>query len=375
MSDEVVPSNSHKRCAQSTPVKDHFESFRELIERKTEKQTKSVRAALFCHPFPDPDAVGSMVGMQWMLERTWGIESDLFYTGEISHPQNNAICNLLDPQLKLADEYRADQYELNILHDTIPSHAGTGGHTVDFDCVIDHHKDLPNGGYSGLVIHMKIGSCCAIVYRLMEHFCKKDRWFSDDNDLDSKVATAMIAGVVTDTEFLMSDDATEHDSYCKDGLWPFRHSNFLKQIVFFKRPRSWADAKAAACQNVVIDDEGMAISGLGLIPQKQRDLIADMAEDMVSWASVETSVAFGVVGGDRIAGSVRSSNSSISVSELCKKLAGKHGTGGGKQGKGAYSYTLAGMSIDPDEDEDTKARTWELLKEKETKRIQRLMTK
>lgn len=371
-----MPEDGKSPVERRCPVKDHFEGFRELLKYKTENGSAHIRAALFCHPFPDPDAVGSMMGTQWLLSKAFGVESDLFYMGEISHPQNNAICNLLDPQLKRADEeYDPNQYQLHILHDTIPSHAGVGEHKIAFDCVIDHHKDLPNGGYNGLVIHNKVGSCCAIVYKLMEHFCRKEHWFEDNNDLDSKVATAMIAGVVTDTDYLVSDDSTEFDSACRDGLWPFRNSNFLKQIVFFKRPRSWADAKAAACQSVVIDDEGMAISGLGLIPEKQRDLIADMAEEMVTWASVDTSIAFGVVGGDRIEGSVRSLNSSLSVSELCKKLGGKHGQGGGKHGKGAFRLPLAGMSIDPDEDEETKVRTWDLIREKETKRIQRLMAK
>jgi nanoRNase/pAp phosphatase (c-di-AMP/oligoRNAs hydrolase) len=372
---EDLPKSARKESKNPGVAKDFFEGFREVIDRVTEKETKVVRAALFCHPGPDPDAIGSMMGMQWLLNRAWGIESDIFYTGEISHPQNNAVCNLLDPQLrKSEEEYKADQYGLHILLDTIPSNAGTGSHKVPFDIVVDHHKDLPNGGYSGLVLHMKVGSCCAIVYRLMEHFCKDTNWFKDNVDLDSKVATGMIAGIVTDCEFLVGDDATEYDSTAKDGLWPFRNSNYLKQIVFFKRPRFWVDVKAAACQDVVVDDEGFAIVCLGLIPEKQRDLIADMAEEMVSWVSVETAIAFGIVGGVRIEGSVRSLNSSLSVAEFCKKL-GQHGRGGGKHGKGAYRYDLGGMSLDPDEDDQVEKDTCKLIKDKETKRIRRMVGK
>ena len=100
-----------------------------------------------------------------------------------------------------------------------------------------------------------------------------------------------------------------------------------------------------------------------------------MADEMVSWANVVTAIAFAVVGGERIEGSVRSLNASVSISEFCKKLGGRHGSGGGKLGKGAYRLGLAGMSLDPDEDEETKDKTWTLIKEKETKRITRTIYK
>lgn len=372
MSEDGTKAPEEKRKCSA---REHAENLKNLIDKHTEGGKKKIRAALFTHNCPDPDAIGSMMGMAHLLTKVYGIECDLFYSGEISHPQNNAICNLLDPQLKRSkEEYKLETYQIHILCDTIPSNAGVGDHKVEFDLVIDHHKELPNGGYTGLVIHMKTGSCCAIVYKLMECLCKPTV-FEDDNDIDSKVATAMIAGIVTDTEHMVSDDSTELEFDAFSKLFPFRSPIFLKQIVFFKKPKFWIDVKAAAATAAFIDDEGYAIVGLGLIPEKQRDLIADMAEEMVTWASVETAIAFAVVGGERIEGSVRSLNASISVSEFCKKLGSRHGVGGGKMGKGAYRYSLAGMSIDPDEDEETKRKTWDLIREKETKRISRMIKK
>ncbi len=360
--------DSKKRCG----VKEVADNLKELVQKRMQ-ETKTTKVAIFTHACPDPDAIGSMMGMSWLLTKVFGIECDLFYHGEISHPQNNAICNLLDPQLKRSDEY-TPVYGLHILCGTIPINAGIGNNTITFDVVIDHHKDLPNGGYNGLVIHMKVGSCCSIIYKLIQQLAK-NVWFEDDNDNDSKVATAMIAGVVTDTEYMMSDDSTEFEFEAFSKLFPYRNSNFLKQIVFFKKPRFWVEVKSAASTNAEISDEGYAIVGLGLIPEKQRDLIADMVEEMVAWSSVETAIAFAVVGGDRIEGSVRSLNASMSVSELCKKLGSRHGSGGGKHGKGAYKYNLAGMSVDPDDAEDIKLKTWELIKVKEKARILRILQK
>ena len=336
---------------------------------------KDCKVAIFSHPCPDPDAISSMMGMSWLLEKSYGIESEMFYAGEVSHPQNNTMTNLLSPALqKVNDHYDAAKFNINILVDTIPSHAGVGKHKIPFNVVIDHHRELPHD-YNGILIHKKCGSCAAIIYDLMKTIVPKNNWFTDEVDADSKVATALIAGIMTDTNFMMSDDCTEYERVAFNELFEFRNSGFLHQIVFFKRRKFWIDKKADACTNAKIDEEGCAVVGLGLIPEKERDLISDMAQEMVSWASVETAVAFGVVGGDRIEGSVRSLNASLNVTDFCKQLAGPHGTGGGKHGKGAYQLPLAGFSIDADEELADQLVAWESIDIRESKRILRVLKK
>lgn len=364
---EIKPPSSTEK--KKNGCLNGYQEFNEAVK------TKEGKAALFTHRCPDPDAIGAMMGMQWLLQKSFGLESDLFYDGEVSHPQNGVMVNLLDPGIKrVSEDFKPDGYSLRILLDTIPENAGTAKNPVPFDVVVDHHRELPHN-FNGVLVHRKCGSASAIVYDMMKHFVKTEEWLSDDVDGDTKVATALIAGIVTDTEYMMSDDSTELEFKAFSELFQYRNSEFLKQIVFFKRPKFWIDKKAEGCSEAKINDEGYAVVGLGLIPEKQRDLIADMAEEMVSWASVETAVAFGVVGGDRIEASVRSLNPSLTVSEFCKKLGGKHGSGGGKHGKGAYRLPLAGFSIDPDEEEEDVQEAWESIKNRETKRILRLIKK
>lgn len=346
-----------------------YKEFVGLFEGK-----KDLSVALFSHPCPDPDAIASMMGMSWLIERTFGFESQMFYAGEVSHPQNGSMVNLLSPALQRVTEYDPDKFDINILVDTIPSHAGLGKAKVNFNVVIDHHRELPHD-FEGVLIHRKCGSCAAIVYDLIKSVVPKNNWFTDEVDSDMKVATALIAGIMTDTNFMMSEDCTEYELNAFKELFPYRNSGFLHQIVFFKRRKFWIDRKAEACALAKIDEEGCAVVGLGLIPCKERDLIADMAEEMVSWASVETAVAFGVVGGDRIEGSVRSLNASLNVSEFCKKLGAGCGSGGGKHGKGAYQLPLAGFAIDPDEEPADAQDAWESIRKRESKRIMRVLKK
>lgn len=337
------------------------------------KLANGKRVALFAHSYPDPDALGSMMGLQWVLSK-FNIQSDLFLCGEISHPQNMVFVNIIDPGLKKIQEYEklseGNKYSHHILLDTIPQNAGIGKCKVTFDVVIDHHRDLPDNDYQGIVVHKKCGSCCSIVYDIAKHLLKKDEnWFDADNEADQRVATALLSGIITDTDTLMSNDTTNLEFSAYQELFPFRNPLFLKQIVSYKRPRFWIISKAEACKSHDCQD-GIAVYGLGSISSKQRDLIADTADEMSNWENIKIAIAFAVVDGKEIVGSIRSFDPSTIVADLAKILGGELGRGGGKQNKGAYVIPLGGFSFDEDdEDEEDLKKAWEVIKERETKRI------
>lgn len=336
-----------------------------------EGEKKPKRVAIFTHACPDPDAIGSVMALEWLLRKKFGIESTGFFMGAVSHPQNIAVMNLLDPNLRPLAEYDPAEFDFHVCVDTVPANAGVGDKTINFQLVIDHHREIPNGGFSGLFINLKAGSCCATIYHLIRELKMN---FEDDNDADSKVATAVMVGISTDTEGLMSEDTTEYEFSSWSELFQFRNATILKKIVNFERPKFWINAKADAVKKATVI-EGVGVVGLGVIPICHRDMISDMAQEMVTWEDVNTAVAFAVVDGERIEGSVRSRNASVMVPNLCKELAGKHGQGGGKLGKGAYKYTLGGVAFDEDEDEETISQTWNVLNSKEMKRITRIIRK
>lgn len=334
-----------------------FEKFRESLKNIE-------RIAIFTHPYPDPDALGSMMGLKWLFSK-FGIPSDLFYSGTISHPQNRSMVNLLDPDLILLDKYADANYSLRIAVDCIPENAAIPSGDFKLDVVIDHHKETPKN-FDGIFINFKAGSACATIYSLIEYLG------FEFEETDSRVATAMMIGITTDTEFLMSDDCSEFEFNAWSKLFPWRDPLLLKQIVNFERPKFWTESKALACSAATVEDS-VGVVGMGLIPSKHRDVIADMADEMVTWEDVNTAIVFALVDGNRIEGSVRTKASSVSVPTLCQDLAGRFGKGGGKLGKGAYRYELAGASIDEDEDEEVRKKAWNLFEDKETKRVFRII--
>lgn len=335
-----------------------FQAFREVV-------SSANRAAIFTHAYPDPDAIGSMMGLKWLLAKA-GVSSDLFYSGTISHPQNRSMVNLLDPDLLPLDSFVQGSYDINLAVDCIPENAGCPkGDGFSFHLVVDHHKDSPKN-FGGVYVNLKAGSACATVYEIIRKFGL------DFDENDSRVATAMMIGITSDTEFLMSDDCSDYEFDAWRNLFPFRDPILLKQIVNFERPKFWTDSKAEAVAKAMVEDS-VGVVGMGIIPAKHRDMIADMADEMVTWEDVNTAVVFAIVDGSRMEGSVRTKASSVSVPALCQDLAGRHGTGGGKLGKGAYRYDLAGASIDEDEDDEIKKKAWELFESKETSRVFRII--
>ena len=339
-----------------------------------EKKLEGKKVAIFTHRSPDPDAIASMMGMQWLLQKKYNCECDLFYEGRISHPQNNAMDNLLDPGMKnIEDAWEPnDAYALKVVVDTVPQNAGIGENKITFDLVVDHHPDLPTSKFNGFAINLKAGSCAATIFKMMK---ESGLSFEGDSDQDTKIATALFVGIMTDTENMLSSDTTEHEIDAFKDLCEYRDANVVKQIVCYKRPKFWVTAKAHAADRAYFDEEGYCVVGMGFLPDKHWDLLADQADEMVHWDTVHTSIAFAVVGEDKLVGCVRSSNASITVKEICKKLGGKYGSGGGKQGKGRYSFNLGGLAIDPEEDEEMKEQIWELIKKKEEKRILRILKK
>jgi nanoRNase/pAp phosphatase (c-di-AMP/oligoRNAs hydrolase) len=331
------------------------------------------RVAVFTHPSPDPDAIGSLMGFSWMLKKSYeSIEVDCFYDGTISHPQNQRMSNLLDPELKIYTECDPSSYDIKVSIDVIPSHAACPPNTV-FDLVIDHHKEIPSSSFKGLYLNLKAGSACSTVYQLIKHY---GLFFEEDNDNDSKVATAMLTGIIIDTDYQTSDDTTEFDHKAYAELFNFRNPVALKQITKYKHPRDWVQARANVAQKAHdrIKD-GILIHGIGFITSSNRDLIAVVADEMLSWENVETSVAFAIVDGTRVEGSIRSTNAALAVPALCKELGGIYGGGGGKLGKGAYHFNLGSLSLDNDSEDSSKEKLWECLNDRELKRVFKIIKK
>ena len=339
----------------------------DCIKKALEGLTDTNTIGIFTHRFPDPDAISSMMALKWVIQQLTGIKViELLYEGKISHPQNQVLDNLLEPNLRNVDEIEDAVYTKNFLVDTIPDNAGVGKFkNIRFDLVIDHHKEPPKID-TDHYCNLHAGSCAGTIYEIIKSY---ELEFDPDSEIDKRIVVGILVGIATDTDTLCSPDTTKIDVDAWAQLLEYRDPDILARILNYEKPKLWVEKKAEIFSQVK-PIEGLAIVGIGPIDNKHRDLIADIADDIRSWEEVNTAIVFALIDGSRIEGSVRSCNSSISVPNISRELGtGKGGTGGGKAGKGAYTYSLGGSSIDKHDSQEVAELTWALFDRKERERI------
>ncbi len=127
----MIPPIKNKR------VQAHKDEFTNLVDTNKDKMWY-----VCSHDNPDPDSLASALGMQTILQFL-GVENVVItYCGEIGHPQNRAMVNVLDT-------FTISKWD--DISETIPSDAmfvfvdcSTGQKNVSIKktpaIVIDHHK-------------------------------------------------------------------------------------------------------------------------------------------------------------------------------------------------------------------------------------------
>ena len=309
------------------------------------------RVAIFTHQTPDPDALGAAVGVKWILKKQVNVEADIFYTGEISHPQNKTMVNILGIQTnKIIDvdkDYDRNKYALAIAVDT------TTDVPISVDYVIDHHR---NKETKAEYIIDPVGATCTIICEMIEQ-----SGMVFDDDIDQCVATALLLGIKVDTDELVSETTTDRDYKASQYLSAFVDRGKLSKITRYPLP-----GYILACEKVMYSAENNIalqagyVGFVGSISATQRDVIPYLADKMIRVDGIDTSIVFAIVNGSRIEGSVRSTNSAIDVNDLCRELF----NGGGKLGSGAGRVNLGFLEPADFPDEDMETQIVDMIKTK-----------
>ena len=177
------------------------------------------------HKSPDPDALGAMAGMGFLLERAFGLKHEIATTGRIFRAENMAMVRELG--LHFADYHAIDpsHYTAALLVDTQPSF----GHTflpegLPIMAVFDHHEPPANGGVDVRIPHfdlrLGLGATCTMIYEYI-----RDAGL----ELDARTATALCCGVRFDTGDL-SNHVTALDTEAFHQTFRFADRRMLARI-------------------------------------------------------------------------------------------------------------------------------------------------
>ena len=145
------------------------------------------------HNVPDPDAIASSLGLQYLLAQK-GIESKIVYDQEIEKANSLKMLELFDiPMIRAAEAYTLGTEDWAVLVDAQKGNANITDLPTDEVAVIDHHEYKGNQGYRFEDVRTNIGSCSAIIAE----------YFFENNIAPPKlIATALLYGIFMDTDNL-----------------------------------------------------------------------------------------------------------------------------------------------------------------------------
>ncbi len=357
-------------------VKGKLEGFLNIIEEHRHK-----RFYVCSHDNPDPDSIASAWGVAHILEFLGIAEPQIIYRGDVSHPQNRAMINVLNiPLRKWSDEIKGEADTAFIFVDCVGNQKNM---TIPSDplVVIDHHKaTAPKGVFS---IHDEIGSCSTLVTDLMLSVPPRNTVPDSDEEgtelycFDSEaedfreLATALALGIKTDTIDFRSETTTDDDIKAYRLLCRQISDDKFSKIVNYELPEYMFDAEQLAWSNRVQDTPNL-ISGLGFVDEGHSDSIPYLADKMMRLRGIQTVVVYGIVG-NSVRASVRTSSSSLDCDNLCKEIFGEK-NGGAKQGVGGAIVSFNVFDIEQMPENDKK-ELWELTKTEFERRFRKATEK
>lgn len=144
------------------------------------------RVLLVSHVSPDGDTIGSALALAWALRKR-GITCRLSCADAVP-----AKLSFLPGSEDYANRELTDEDAVFLIDISDPQRIGTEARLTDYDdvptIVIDHHAT--NNGYGDINIVRPCESTAQVVLQLFDAL---------DVDLDERIATCLLAGLVTDT--------------------------------------------------------------------------------------------------------------------------------------------------------------------------------
>lgn len=322
------------------------------------------RHAIVLHNYPDPDAIASALAHQ-RLSAAFGIETDILYSGTISHPQNLALVKLLGIELRRYDEtLDLKQYAGAVFVDNQGTAsaeivAALTKADVPLVAVIDHHttQDHLKAEFSDI---RRVGATATLYADyLRQGLLELDK----SRPEDAAVATALMHGLLTDTGGFIR--ATVEDFQAASFLSQFRDADLLEQIMRQARSKQTMELIHRALGHRMVV-ESYSIAGVGYVRVEDRDAIPQAADFLLTEENVHTAIVYGIVTGDEreeaLVGSMRTAKLTVDPDSFIKDVLGKNAegrySGGGKLTAGGFEIPLGFLSGGADGDyRDLKWRT------------------
>lgn len=292
------------------------------------------------HINPDGDNIGSTLAMYYYLK---SIDKDVYYVLDNDVP-NNLKFLLKDIKILTSNEFK--EMKLNNFNIISLDCGDADRICLDKDLIegctklicIDHHATNQNFGDLNYVIPEE-SSTCELVYNLL----KRANELKNKQFIDTKIATSLYTGVVTDTgKFSYSNTHPSTFAMAKDLLELGAKTNEVMCEVFSNNPYNYYKLLGESLNTLEIIDTKIATMKLTMdmltrnnIDYKDTDALTPYCRDI---EGVEVGILIKEKSKNEIKASFRS-KTYVDVSEIAKAFGG----GGHKKAAGC---TILNKSIE-----------------------------
>ncbi len=277
----------------------------------------SPRVTFVSHVQPDPDSLGSMLGLSHLVNTRLRIPTRLTRDGLISRAENQEMVRALELELTPIEGISAMPHEAVVMVDSQPN---TGRHSFNGElplyAVIDHHTTPGDvRGIPFIDVRPTLGATCTLVTRYL---------IEQDVALSPRVATALYYGIETEVSGYPRE-ATESDDSALQFLFPLVDKTALARIRNAKLPHSHFAVLLQALQHSLLYDR-VIISWIDELPQPEH--AAQIVDYLVRLDQVDWALCGGICDGNLIL-SMRTSLQGVQAGDLLRHVVGKYGKAGG----------------------------------------------
>ncbi len=290
------------------------------------------RVVFLSHIQPDPDSLGSMLGLAHLVRTRIDKPCLLTQDGLVSRSENRALVDLIPIELEPLAQLQKRPGDAFVMVDSQP---GTGRHTTDHGravvAVIDHHVTPGNlNGVRYADIRPDFGATCTIVTRYLTEQAAS---------IPAPLATALYYGIETELSGYPRE-ATPADDEALNLLFPLANKDSLAKIRNAQLPQSHFECMALALQNAVVCDRFLFT---WIDPLRQPEQAAEIVDSLVRFDGADWAVCAGVYEGKVIL-SVRSAKANARAGELLREAIAELGNAGGHERRAGGCITLTDRS-------------------------------
>jgi nanoRNase/pAp phosphatase (c-di-AMP/oligoRNAs hydrolase) len=282
------------------------------------------------HVHPDPDSLGSMLGLAHLVEARLGKPTRLTRDGLISRAENRAMVELLDIELMPIDKVSWEDPGAALV--MVDSQPNTGRHNLSprapLYAVIDHH-DTPGdvSDVDFVDVRQTVGATCSVVTSYL---------IEQNVPIPPRLATGLVYGIETELGGYPRE-ASELDEGALLYLYPLADKDLLARIRNARLPQSYFGCLVQALQSSFIYDR-LIISWINELPQPE--LAAEVADFLMRFEEIDWALAAGVYQ-DKLVLSIRSSAPDAHAGDLLRKVVGNLGRAGGHDRRAGGTVYLA----------------------------------